>query len=273
MAYDGWLVVVRPAAPCAVPPFAQFAAKVGFPPLTDCPPKVAHAHGDVAGGFLDAGARMFYRCGMFKPWGPCLLSLALATPAGAHPHVFVDTDLTLVLNEARELTGVDVTWTYDDFFTLLILEDMGLDPDGDGVLTEAELAQLKGFDLVEWPPGFEGDLYVHEGGEKIEMPRPTPTGIAVENGRIVATHHRAVPEVPAEDLVLEQYDPTYYVAYTLRDVTVEGPCRTQIAEPQPTEAEQALAQELSKVPEDMFQVMEVGVYYAAELRLSCEAPS
>ena len=210
---------------------------------------------------------------MLKHCGSIALGLVLAAPAGAHPHVFVDTDLTLVLNDARELTGVDVTWTYDDFFTLLILEDMGLDPDGDGELTEAELEQLKGFDLVEWPPGFEGDLYVHEGDEKVALPRPTPTGIAVENGRIVASHHRPVPDVPAGALVLEQYDPTYYVAYTLRDVSVEGPCRTQITEPKPSEADEALARELSTTPEDMFQVMEIGVHFASELRLSCEAPS
>ncbi|GGB03424.1 polyphosphate kinase [Allosediminivita pacifica] len=196
-----------------------------------------------------------------------------AAPAGAHPHVFVDSDLHLILNDSGEVTGVDVTWTYDDFFTLLILEDMGLDPDGDGVLTDEELEQLHGFDLVEWPPGFEGDLYVHRDGEKVELARPTPTAIAVEDGRIVASHHRPIPEVPAQDMLLEQYDPTYYVAYTLTDVSVEGPCRSEITPATPGEADKALAESLNTASEDMFQTIELGVHFAAEVRLACEPRS
>ena len=30
------------------------------------------------------------------------------------------------------VTAIRVTWTYDDFYTLMIMEERGLDPDGDG---------------------------------------------------------------------------------------------------------------------------------------------
>ena len=144
-----------------------------------------------------------------------LIAALPLSPAAAHPHVFVDVALRFQDDGAGNLTGVEVTWSYDDFFSLLIFADMGLDPDGDGQLTEAELKRLWGFDLVEWPEGFEGDLYIHAGGQKIALDHPVPTGIRVEAGRIVATHTRSFGPVPADGLRVEPYDPTYYVDYTL----------------------------------------------------------
>ncbi|MGR3461685.1 MAG: DUF1007 family protein [Roseovarius sp.] len=68
--------------------------------------------------------------------------VVVATTAGGHPHVFADVALRFESDARGRLTGVEVTWRYDDFFSLLILSDMGLDPDGDGQLSDAELARL-----------------------------------------------------------------------------------------------------------------------------------
>ena len=88
----------------------------------------------------------------------CATALLCATPlAHAHPHVFVDTRMAVTVADGKAVR-IDVTWTWDDFFSLLIFEDMGLDPDGDAILTEAELDVLRGFDFEVWPEGFEGDL-------------------------------------------------------------------------------------------------------------------
>ena len=76
----------------------------------------------------------------------------------AHPHVFVETGLRLVASESGAIQGVEVTWRYDELYSLLVLEDMELDADFDGRLTAAELQVLDGFDL-NWVEGFEGDLY------------------------------------------------------------------------------------------------------------------
>jgi ABC-type uncharacterized transport system substrate-binding protein len=203
-----------------------------------------------------------------------VLCLPGAAPkALAHPHVFVDTELRVFV-EQGDAVAVEVTWTYDDFFSLLIFEDMGLDPDGDAELTRDELATLRGFDLEVWPEGFEGDLYAYHGGEKIELGFPEVTGIAVEDGRIVSRHVRTLPNLPAERLQLRQYDPTYYVAYTLtRPVRVEGGCRATISPHDPEKAEQAVAEELGTIPEDMFEQMLVGVHFADRVGFECPASS
>ncbi|MFP7672661.1 DUF1007 family protein [Marivita sp. S0852] len=205
----------------------------------------------------------------------CALTVGfLAAPLGAHPHIFVDTALRFEVNDATEVTGVTVTWTYDDFFTLLILEDMGLDPDGDAVLTEAELEALFGFDLVEWPEGFEGDLYVYSNGEKIEMPRPKPIGIAVEDGLITATHFREIPPVPVEGLVVQQYDPTYYVAYDVsQGVSFTNPdCTAIVSDPDLEAAQAVIEEEVSGNMEDIFNEMKVGVHFSDKIDMTC-APS
>ncbi|MCL3880915.1 DUF1007 family protein [Marivita sp. GX14005] len=208
-----------------------------------------------------------------------LLSIAalgmLAPPALAHPHVFVDTALRFEIDENARITGVTMTWAYDDFFSLLILEDMGLDPDGDGVLTEAELQSLHGFDLVEWPDGFEGDLYIFSHGDKIEMPRPEPIGVAIEDGRIVSVQYREIPAVPAEGLEILQYDPTYYVAYTVsQGISFTAPdCAAQVTEADRAAAEAEVEKELGRSMDDIFDEMEVGIHFADRISVTCSARS
>jgi ABC-type uncharacterized transport system substrate-binding protein len=207
----------------------------------------------------------------------CALALGLvAAPLGAHPHIFVETALRFEVNDAREITGVTVTWTYDDFFTLLILEDYGLDSDGDGELTEDELDTLFGFDLIEWPEGFEGDLYVYRNGEKIEMPRPRPTGIAVEDGFITATHYREIPPVAIEAIEVLQYDPTYYVAYDVsQGVTLTDPgCTATVTDPDQAAAQAAVEEELDGGSmEDIFNEMRVGIHFSDSITMSCAPAS
>ncbi len=198
----------------------------------------------------------------------------LPLPALAHPHIFVDSRLELTLDAERNVTGLTLSWTYDDFTTLLILEDMGLDPDGDAQLTEAELAQLKGFDLLEWPEGFEGDLYFYRDGTQIPLDHPEPSAIAVTDGRITATHTRTLTPTPADGLQIKQYDPTYYVAYTLTGgVHVPAPCKATVTPPDPDAGTQALARELAQVPADQFSPIQIGVHYAEDIRITCNAPS
>lgn len=207
--------------------------------------------------------RMFHRA-------LTVVALTLAPLTGAaHPHMFVDTELALEIDGEGRITAIEVTWTYDDFSTLLILEDRGLDPDGDAKLTEAELAELRGFDLEIWPEDFEGDVYLKNGGRTAEIGLPEATGIAVKNARIVASHRRAVAPFPAEGTVIETYDPTFFVAYTLKEVQLPDRCRAPI-EPADVEAAGRKVQEMvGEVDEMTFEVMEVGHLYADKARIAC----
>jgi ABC-type uncharacterized transport system substrate-binding protein len=210
------------------------------------------------------------------------LALVAGSAADAHPHVFIDTGLELVFDASGALSGVRVTWSYDEFTSLLVLEDRGLDPDHDGVLTEEELAALDGFDM-NWDEGWPGDLYLRAGGEEIALSRPLSHDVRFENGRIVTTHLRGLERSVAMDgteVVLAAYDPTYYVAYALTFPTrFEGrsDCRGEITPPDLTAANRKLLAAMAELSADEtledYDLPPVGEEFADRLTVTCGAPS
>jgi ABC-type uncharacterized transport system substrate-binding protein len=208
-----------------------------------------------------------------------LLAILGPVPAAAHPHVFIGTGMTLVLDEANRLAAIRVTWSYDELYSLLVLEERGLDPDYDGVLTPEELASLNGFDMA-WIEGFPGDTYAYAEGTPLALGPPTDYVTTIEEGRIVTTHTRRVETMPAgAPVVVKAYDPTFYTAYDLsRGVAVEGGagCAAEHV-PADLDAAYTMLEELLYGPrsgewsEDEFP--EVGEAFADEVRLTCASAS
>ena len=152
-----------------------------------------------------------------------LLLAGAATPAAAHPHVFVDATVE-VLTEAGAVTGARLVWIYDDFFSLMMTEDLGIDADGDLVLTDDEAAQLEA-SVTDWPPDFAGDLVISGGGTDLPLGPREDHAVSVSDGRVVEAHRRPLASAaPAIDgpVTVKVFDPYYYVAYTVTGVTVTG---------------------------------------------------
>lgn len=150
------------------------------------------------------------------------VGLAPTAPA-AHPHIFVDAGLTLVVEDGI-VTAVEVTWLYDELYTLILLEDYNLDPDFDLVLTDDEVAQTLGFDL-NWGYGFEGGLVLRRGDADLTLGAPQPVSLElVGEGQLRTTHRRAVTDMGgAQALVAQVYDPEFYVAFEMTGaMVVEG---------------------------------------------------
>lgn len=152
------------------------------------------------------------------------LALLLApAPALAHPHVFVDSRVELVM-DGDALVAVRLTWTYDEFFSLMLTQEIGLDPEADGVLTEAETSALAA-SVADWPAEFSGDLVVTADGASVALAPRTDHTVTTEGTRIVETHTRPLAEpVPVgPGVTVENFDPYYYVAYAiLPEVTIAG---------------------------------------------------
>jgi ABC-type uncharacterized transport system substrate-binding protein len=207
-----------------------------------------------------------------------LLAALLPLPAAAHPHVFIGTGLTLILDADNRLSAIRVTWSYDELYSLLVLEERGLDPDYDGALTPEELASLNGFDMA-WIEGFPGDTYAMAGGTPLVLGPPTDYVTGIEDGRIVTTHTRSVDPAPAAPISVKAYDPTFYTAYEVsRGVTVEGGtgCTAEVV-PADLDAAYTMLEELLYGPrstewsEDEFP--QVGEAFADEVRLTCASGS
>lgn len=190
--------------------------------------------------------------------------------APAHPHIFVDTTLRVVVDDAGNLEGVEISWTYDDFYSLLILADMGLDPDGDGSLSKAELAQLQGFDM-NWQPGYAGDTHATRAGTALRLGPPQPGAVSVQRGLITSRHFRAASG-PADGVEVKAYDPTFYTAYALiGGVSVSGGCEADVI-PADLDAAYTLVEELLyALPASQVEAAypEVGESFADTVTVSC----
>ncbi|WP_298290503.1 DUF1007 family protein [uncultured Litoreibacter sp.] len=209
-----------------------------------------------------------------------LLCSALILPAvaQAHPHIFIETGLEAIVDEQGRLTHVKVTWTYDDFYSLLITEDMKLDQDFDGVLTAEEEARLTGFDM-NWDEGYYGDLVALLGDRNLTLLRPQDYTASFADGRVTSTHIRAVAEAPVitgGELVLRPFDETFYTAYDVTlPVSVTGAQACLISKIEPNidaelEALQALLADIdaNSNPEDA-GLGNMGERFATDVRILC----
>ncbi|MCB5200261.1 DUF1007 family protein [Loktanella sp. TSTF-M6] len=196
--------------------------------------------------------------------------------AVAHPHVFVTASVTVVYTDGVP-TAVELSWLYDDYFSLLLTSDLGIDLDGDLVLTpqeEAILAQA----VTEWPADFNGDLEVMQNDDVVRLLPKQDHRMVFENGLVREVHTRPLdPGLTGDPLTVRVYDPYYYVAYDLLEpvnITGTDQCSSAVTPPDLHNA-YALVEELlygrpaSDVgPDEEFPA--VGVEFAATITITCE---
>lgn len=146
-----------------------------------------------------------------------LMGLGLLAPSivTAHPHVFVQAQITLIYDGTTP-TAVQMDWIYDDYFSLLLTADLGIDLDGDMRLTADEQVILNDA-VTEWPAGFEGDLEVLQDGKAVQLGPKIGHVMSFENGIITETHVRPLAAIGTADLVIRPFDPFYFVAYDVID--------------------------------------------------------
>lgn len=213
---------------------------------------------------------------MLRPAGLALALALLPQHPAAHPHVFVEAQVSLVF-EAGAMVGVRLTWTYDDFFSLLLTEDLGVDPDGDMVLTPAEEAIVRA-SVLDWPEDYAGDLVVMAAGAPVPLGARTEADVTVTEGRIVESHLRLLAEPLAPGpggATVQVYDPFYYVAYTVVGeiglVGGEG-CATAYAPANLDAAYSLLDELLYGRPVDEVEAEEfpmVGIAFADTVTVTC----
>lgn len=198
-----------------------------------------------------------------------------ATAAAAHPHIFVDAGLAVLRDAEGQVTAVEVTWRYDELYSLMLAEDFGLDPDYDLQLTEAEIEATLGFDL-NWSGGFAGGLTLRQGDAALGLGAPEPVSLRMlETGQIETTHRRAVTGAAPGAITAQVYDPEFYVAFEMiLPITVaDAPdCAVELIRADLDAAYAGLEAALDEIggvvaAEDNFPA--VGALFADRVEISC----
>lgn len=169
---------------------------------------------------------------------PALMAmLLLASPALAHPHVWVTASPALVFDAEGRVTAIRHHWVFDKAFSAYATQ--GLDKNRDGLLTKEELAGLtrENLDgLTEF--GWFSNLKLN--GVKTTFEPPVDGFMALENGQLALDFLLPLdtPKSPGKALMLDISDPTYFVAFSIADgadaIKLEnGPtgCVTNISRP------------------------------------------
>jgi ABC-type uncharacterized transport system substrate-binding protein len=182
-----------------------------------------------------------------------LASLAPCRPAQAHPHVFVEAATEILFDADGRMTHVRHAWKFDRAFSAFAAQ--GLDKNGDGKLSDSELAPLAKINvnsLAEY--GFFTWLSIDRASVKLGL--PDTYFLRSTNGQLTLYFDLplSTPARPGAMATLEVFDPEYFVAFTFsakEPVTLfHAPpgCAAKYRPPRPLDAK--IMARLSAVPAD-----------------------
>jgi ABC-type uncharacterized transport system substrate-binding protein len=136
-----------------------------------------------------------------------------ADGAFAHPHVFVDFQAQILFDAQGRITHVRNVWRFDRAFS--VYASQGLDKDGDGKLSEQELAPLAKTNVNSLKE-YAFFTYLTIGKQRLKFEFPDQYFLRVYDGRLTLFFQLPLttPTLPGPDTALEIYDPEYFVAFT-----------------------------------------------------------
>jgi len=146
-------------------------------------------------------------------------TFAAATPALAHPHVWVTVETTALVGADSTVSGLRHKWTFDELYSSFAVQ--GLDKSGGSAPSRddlKELAKLNIESLKEFGY-FTHPQFLPAGGgaaEKAGMQAPTDYFLEYKDGLLSLTFTLPL-EKPARaaktPIAFAVYDPTYFIAF------------------------------------------------------------
>ncbi len=210
-----------------------------------------------------------------------LALLASLTFAGgsaqAHPHVWIDATVGIAVTAGAEARSVAVTWMFDEMYSTVAV--FGLDTDGDGVTSSAELELLIGESMVslqEW----NYFLDVRQDGARLKTGKAVDAVASLEDGRLVYRYTvplAAPADLNAAPLVVRAFDPSFYIDVSFpEDASVAlgaapAACSARITEPPPMQ--ETMLGEAALLDNDFAPGSEgLGGQYAQKVTVACGQP-
>lgn len=159
---------------------------------------------------------------IFRSLTICASVASLTAPSLAHPHVLVELQSRIVVNAQGLIEGVDVDWTFDDGYAQTAIE--GLDLDGDGELSSAELQPLTDENIASLK---ELGYFTFMRSKGVQLPISDVTQYAQDYTAGKLTLRFRVPlQTPLDphsgEFALKVYDPEFFISF-------EYPADAQVA--------------------------------------------
>lgn len=153
------------------------------------------------------------------------LCLGWAAPrhARAHPHVFVECGLALVFDDSG-LASVRQTWVFDEFYSAMVLMDLGLALSGD--LDEAARKRMRAYTFDTLRP-YDYFTRIQVDGGNVAISDPRSFAARVDEGRLVFEFEIALPVPVLEEtrlVTMAVYDESFYcfMDFPPLEVDMEG---------------------------------------------------
>jgi ABC-type uncharacterized transport system substrate-binding protein len=143
-----------------------------------------------------------------------VMSLLAAAPAPAHPHIWVEHAVTVLVGP-RGIEGVRLAYTFDDMFSTLVLQTF--DADGDGTFSPQEIRAIeeKHFRNIQ---EFDYFVVLVADGRKLPV---TARDFHAQVPRDQVTYLFTVPikglDPVAGTLEIAVDDPTFYTSFQLAE--------------------------------------------------------
>jgi ABC-type uncharacterized transport system substrate-binding protein len=209
-------------------------------------------------------------------WGLICVALCLGGPAKAHPHVFVDARTGFIFGADGQLEALRISWTYDEFTTLILFESLNLDQDGDGQFSDSYRAAIIAGE-TNWDRAYKGDVYLEFAGQDYPLGRPEAAAVTLNNNQVEVSFDLPLSHplrIDNTSVFLRLYDPFFYYAYTIvpaiNPPNLPEGCQAEIVPFEPNAAESALQDKLAALGrEDIPTVENVGRLFSDAVRLTC----
>ena len=197
--------------------------------------------------------------------GLTLALLAPASPALAHPHVFVVVKSELVFGADGRIEAIRHAWQFDEFYSAFAVQGLGKDGKEPTREDLAPLAKVNVESLAEFGWFTVGKV----SGKAVEFADPKDYWLDEAADKLVTLHFTLPLKTPAsaaKAFSLQVYDPTYFIAFDFDDkaaVTMAGApkgCSASVNKPGPL-----IADETKKLSESFFSGLSPGDGFGLKL--------
>ena len=208
--------------------------------------------------------------------GTLLGALWGASPAQAHPHVWVTSAAEVIYNPDGSVLAIRHTWDFDEAYTSFAIQ--GLDTNKDGKLSREELAELAK-ENAESLHEFDFFTTLKIDGKRQSFGQPKDYFMETKGPllRFVYTLPLASPVKPKTSVSLEVADKTFFVAFDLAEgdqaVTLAGApqgCTVKITRPKTQAPQQTLSEQaFEALRGQLGQSGDVGLQFSPKALIAC----